>query len=207
MKITRNILVSLGACSESIEEWDDNNLGEIDLADLLHMLPDHRKKSWSFWLLVKLLRAKNPRLECDWSIYCAKLALPIWEKYSSDDKRLHDAIKAAEEYLDGKISKKKLETAVAPAKVASVSSFNDRPAEDTTVAVYMACNLAYANSDLAEDAAFPVYIACNPSYSGCDAAAYTYSAHDFNPEIYNQIINKALELLEINNNNIGEQLC
>ena len=126
MKVTKQYLKNINACSEVIE-WFINQK-ETDSIKIIKKLIKENKLDWANWFICRLF---NKKQRVKYAIYAAKLVLPIFEKVYPDDKRPRIAIQAAKAYLKR------------PCKNTKASAYAAAYAADAAYAAY-AADAAYA---------------------------------------------------------------
>jgi hypothetical protein len=129
IKITVQQLRELNACQAGIDWFITNKT--TSLRPLVTKLLKDDKASYARWLLARLMT--HPQ-QIKWAIYSAEQVIKLYEDKYPDDKRPRLAIKAAKDFLAGKITKE---------------------------AAYAAANAAYAAANAANAAANAAYAAAN----------------------------------------------
>ena len=126
-----------------------------------------RKFNWENWDSRKEFLASLPDfLVKQFAISCAEHVLPIWIKEFPDDQRPAQAIQAAKDYLDGKITLEELqekEDAARAARAAWAAAWSARAAG------YAAGYAAMAAADMAAEAS---WYAGNAAWYAANAAWY-----------------------------------
>ena len=93
-KVTKQMLRTMGACSDGYKYWVDQN--KPDLFDFINQCIKDSHSGWANWLIVRCMDRKQ---YIRYAVYAAKQCLPNYEKVYPDDKRVRDAIKAAEKVI------------------------------------------------------------------------------------------------------------
>ena len=99
-------------------------------------IPDTHK----WWFVIRKLATKEQRKRI--AIKLAEMVLPIYEKDYPDDKRPREGIKAAKDYLKGKISKAELMEKKEAAYVAADAGYAGYAAYAAGAAAYVAAYVA-----------------------------------------------------------------
>ncbi len=127
----------------------------------------------------------SKRIASQLAIEFAEQALPIFEKRRPNDARPRNAIQAARDYLDGKISLEELRTCRSHAAdadaYADAAAYAAAYAADAAYAAYAAAYAADAAA-YAADAAYAAYAAA--ADAAADAAAYAAAAADAAADAY-----------------------
>jgi len=98
MNITKEKLLELCACEDGITWFEQNQIGTVEQGINLLWETDHSEKfKWSNWILSRTLNHHN---QVKYAVHAAEIVLPLWEKEFPEDKRPHEAIKAAKAWLE-----------------------------------------------------------------------------------------------------------
>jgi hypothetical protein len=100
MKITDSWIKKWKPCIEAINWLKEQDTREVmELADRLKKskLETEQKWEWIIWALPRLLKTKRARIKL--AVYCAELALSVFEKKMPEDKRPREAIIAVRKWL------------------------------------------------------------------------------------------------------------
>ena len=140
------------------------NQDEITLQSIFESEIPLKDKYWFFCKKVAT-KDQNKKIAID----LAEMVLPIWEKRYPHDKRPHDAIQTAKQYLAGHISMNELITKrrSAAADAAYAAAY---------AATYAAANAAYYAADAAAAASYATAAADAASYATAAADAAYYAA-------------------------------
>jgi hypothetical protein len=116
------------------------------------------------------------------SLFCAKDCLKNYEKKYPNDKRVSDCIKATEDYLDGKITLRKLDAARSAARSAtrsaawsaeSATRSAARSAESAAESAESAARSAESAAESAESARSAAWSAAESAGSAAESAAWS----------------------------------
>ena len=163
------LLKKLRACSDAVkwaeqfntpqEAWDKCERGD-----------------WMLWLAGKQVgspRTKSRKKLVLTACACARLTLPIWDKYNKKDKRVRQAVIAAEKWAKGQgVSLQEVRLAADAAADAATDAADAAYAARAAAraAAYAAADAAYA-ADAAADAAYAADVAAYAAaYAAADAA-------------------------------------
>jgi len=105
MKITKKWIKKWEPCDEAVE-WI-NEQGTKDVFELIERLYKSEVKDkyiWLSWAIPRLLKTKKDRVM--FSVYCAELVLPMFEREYPNDKRPRQAIQAAKNWIKNPKNKK-----------------------------------------------------------------------------------------------------
>jgi len=197
IKFTIEELKKLDPCIDGLK-WYLKNIKTEDLKEILIQLNNHRP-DWSKWLMVRVLdNTQNRKL----AIFSAKSVLHIFEEKYPEDKRPREAIEAAQDYLDGKISKEELlvKKRAAAAAYAAADAYAAYAAAYAASAAYAAADAyaAYAAAYAAYAADASAYADAASAYAYADAASAYASAYAYadaaKKDMQEKIINEAIRL-------------
>jgi len=139
--ITKGKLKSWKPCKDGYIWWKKN--GEItDTKALMLKLVDADRFADAEWLLERIIQTKKEAVQI--AIFAAELALPIWEKYNSDDKRPQEAIKAAKNYLKNPCKKTKDKACAAAGVAFAAAAYAAAYAADAARAAHAARAAVYS---------------------------------------------------------------
>ena len=99
MKITQKWIKKWEPCEEAVE-WigKQDTTNAFELIEILRRSDVNERYSWLFWAIPRLMKTKKDKVR--FAIYCAELALPIFEEKYPNDKRPREAIQAAKDWLE-----------------------------------------------------------------------------------------------------------
>jgi len=159
MKITTKLLTDLGACSEGIA-WFENQ-EKTELQDVIHELLVGDQVGYAKWLLPRLITPKN---NIKYAIYCASQVIPIFETKFPENKKPREAIEAAQNYLNdptttnAAAAEKAEEAAWAAAAAAWAETWAAAWAEAEAAAWAEASEAASAAASAAQAIGHPTYL-------------------------------------------------
>ncbi len=99
IEITLRQLQKMKACDEGKQWFIDHNITAVK--PLVTALLQDEKDNYARWLISRLMT--HPQ-KAKWAIYSAKQVLKLFEKKYPKDLRPRKAIKAAKDFLSGKIT-------------------------------------------------------------------------------------------------------
>lgn len=86
--------------------------------------------------LVKLIETQSKTTLVNWAVdYAEKVMLPLWNKHYPDDLRPHDALKAARDWLSGKIKLPQAKTVILQCHAAAREAEGNAVAQAATRAI------------------------------------------------------------------------
>ena len=94
MKITKEKLISLGACSDDLTWFDQQKSN--DLFTLLDKAVEENHFDWANWMITNLLDLNSL---VRYAIFSAEMVIRYYSEKYPDDRRPQKAIDAAKEYL------------------------------------------------------------------------------------------------------------
>jgi hypothetical protein len=162
MKVTKENLEKLGACSEGTE-YALANLKNLDGPEAIKELIKNDKLDWANWGITRLLDKTG---SVKYAIYTAKQVIKIYEDKYPNDKRPREAIKAAEKYIKNPTKEN--------ANAANAAAYTAYAAANAAHAAHAAANVAYV---AAYTAAYAAANAAHAAAYAANAAAYTAAAY------------------------------
>ena len=195
MKITKQKLVELNACTPGIEMFTKQFGKEAELKDAVQwcITQDMEAIRYANWLIVRVMTREQ---YLSYAVFAAKKVLDIFEKKYPDDKRPRLAIEAAEACIkdDSEENKKKARAADAAASYAASASAAASYAAASAAAYYAAAASAaayYAAASYAADAYYAAASYAAASYAAASAAA-SYAAASYAAASYYAAARKAM---------------
>ncbi len=149
-------------------------LHEGDVVSLADILDSEIELKDKLWFVFNRLATKQGKKQL--AIRVAETVVAIYE-YKYPDQRPRQVIKAAQDYLGGKITKKQLLAAYAASAAYAADAAAYAAASDDAAA-YAAAYAASAVAYAADAAAYADAAADAAAYAAADAAAYAASAAD-----------------------------
>ena len=120
-KVTLDEIMSWNPCEDYDRERIKKMMGRkkyISIKDVRNVKLDNKEDY--LWFVLRPELIEDEKLH-KIAVYAAKSVLPIWEKQYPDDKRPHEAIKAKEMWLRGKITNEELRAAESAAWIVAWS--------------------------------------------------------------------------------------
>ena len=145
MKITKQFLKKHSVCDPGYDWYLSQK--NIDCIYLYKKLVKENRWQWANWLIKRKLNRKQKK---QYSVYAAKLVLPLFEKEYPDDKSCRKAIGAAEKCIENNTKENR-------AAAYSAADAADNAAYTTNAAA----NAAYAAYATNAAAAYAAYAAAN----------------------------------------------
>jgi len=181
MKLTKQILTDLKACTEAVDYFEVNKLEGKKLKYCIKKSLKDNHFAWCNWLVVRLMTNKQ---NIQYAIFAAEQVISIFEEKYPEDNRPRKAIEAAKNYLN----KPNKETASAAYAAYAASAAN------AASAAYAAASAAYAAS-----AAAYVSYASSAAYAASAAAYVSYASSAAYAKMKTKIINYGIKLIESKN--------
>jgi len=185
MKITKKWIKKWEPCDEAVEWIEKQDTEDVfELIDRLRKSNIKDKYEWLCWAIPRLFKIKKDRVR--FAIYCAELALPIFEKEYPNDKRPRQAIQAAKSWLKNPNKK----TSAFVARVASYAAY-----KATAIVITAAWSAAWATIGAADSAGTVGDGAVGAAWNAADSAIEAVDAAG-DKEITYKIINYGVRLLK-----------